>query len=232
MGKERRSSASTASAPPRFLYPHLPGAGQPLSDRAAGSAGIGAQPRPRGTLDPALRRGDRTRGPGAGDRPRPCHRPFPRQRRRPASCAAGAEAGAEPRLAGPAPVPAGCRPARRRATPRSRAEGMAGIAEQILRRPPPPIPATTSPCRRLGARARDAPGSGGYARSCEALAAGSRRYRADRLPTLLVTGDEDAVGTPSGARAWPSAFPAPVSSYCRAAATGPRWSDRWNRPRP
>ena len=48
----------------------------------------------------------------------------------------------------------------------------------------------------------------GYARSCEALAAAeAAEIQHIACPTLLVTGDEDAVGTPSGARAMAERIP-------------------------
>ena len=177
---------------PRRHLQHLhaahAGAGQPLSDRAPGSAGIGAQPRPaQGALDRALRRGDRTRWPGRWASSAPMSSAI---RWAPSSpsiwrCRSRSWCGASRCSARcwrrRTPAAQGLRDRAKKA----RAEGMAGIADAILqaahRRP---TPAATSPspspsCARCVMRQDPE----GYARTCEALAdARSRRCRADRVP--------------------------------------------------
>ncbi|MEA2781468.1 MAG: 3-oxoadipate enol-lactonase [Rhodospirillaceae bacterium] len=83
-----------------------------------------------------------------------------------------------------------------------RSEGMAGIADAILQA------ATSADTRRnqpvAAALVREMlmrQNPEGYARSCEALAAAEPAdVRQIGCPTLLVTGDEDSVAPPSGAR--------------------------------
>jgi 3-oxoadipate enol-lactonase len=85
---------------------------------------------------------------------------------------------------------------------KARSEGMAGIADAILQA------ATSADTRRnqpvAAALVREMlmrQDPEGYARSCEALAAAEAAdVRQIGCPTLLVTGDEDAVAPPSGAR--------------------------------
>jgi 3-oxoadipate enol-lactonase len=86
---------------------------------------------------------------------------------------------------------------------KARAEGMAGIAEAILQAATSGDTKANNPVavalvRELLMR-QDAEG---YARTCEALAAAEpAEVKRIACPTLLVTGDEDAVAPPSGARA-------------------------------
>lgn len=107
-------------------------------------------------------------------------------------------------LLGPllAPPDAGRQGLRDRAK-KARAEGMAGIAEQILQAATSTDTRNNQPVAVALVRElvmRQDPE--GYARSCEALAAAEAADIARiACPTLLVTGEEDAVGTPSGARA-------------------------------
>ena len=92
---------------------------------------------------------------------------------------------------------------------KARSEGMAEIAGQILQvatstdtRNNQPVAAAL--VRELVMRQDPE----GYARSCEALAAAeAAEIQHIACPTLLVTGDEDAVGTPSGARAMAERIP-------------------------
>ena len=92
---------------------------------------------------------------------------------------------------------------------KARSEGMAEIAGQILQvatstdtRNNQPVAAAL--VRELVMRQDPE----GYARSCEALAAAEpAEIQHIACPTLLVTGDEDAVGTPSGARAMAERIP-------------------------
>ncbi len=113
-------------------------------------------------------------------------------------------------LLGPllAPPDAGAQGLRDRAK-KARAEGMAGIAEQILQAATSTDTRNNQPVavalvRELVMRQEPE----GYARSCEALAAAEAADIARiACPTLLVTGEEDAVGTPSGARVMAERIP-------------------------
>ena len=113
-------------------------------------------------------------------------------------------------LLGPllAPPDAGRQGLRDRAK-KARAEGMAGIAEQILQAATATDTRNNQPVAVALVRElvmRQDPE--GYARSCEALAAAEAADIARiACPTLLVTGEEDAVGTPSGARAMAERIP-------------------------
>jgi pimeloyl-ACP methyl ester carboxylesterase len=101
-----------------------------------------------------------------------------------------------------APPDAGRQGLRDRAA-KARAEGMAGIAEAILQAATSGDTKANNPVaaalvRELLMR-QDAEG---YARTCEALAAAEAAdIRRIGCPTLLVTGDEDAIAPPSTVRA-------------------------------
>jgi pimeloyl-ACP methyl ester carboxylesterase len=86
---------------------------------------------------------------------------------------------------------------------KARSEGMAEIAGQILQAATSTDTRNNQPVAAALVRElvmRQDPE--GYARSCEALAAAeAAEIQHIACPTLLVTGDEDAIGTPSGARA-------------------------------
>ena len=92
---------------------------------------------------------------------------------------------------------------------KARAEGMAGIADQILQAATSADTRNNQPVAAALVRElvmRQDPE--GYARSCEALAsADAAEIQHIACPTLLVTGDEDAVGTPSGARVMAERIP-------------------------
>jgi 3-oxoadipate enol-lactonase len=113
-------------------------------------------------------------------------------------------------LLGPllAPPDAGRQGLRDRAK-KARAEGMAGIADQILQAATSTDTRNNQPVAVALVRElvmRQDPE--GYARSCEALAVAEAADIARiACPTLLVTGEEDAVGTPSGARAMAERIP-------------------------
>jgi pimeloyl-ACP methyl ester carboxylesterase len=104
-----------------------------------------------------------------------------------------------PLLAPPDPA----RQAMRERAAKARAEGMAGIADAIVQGATSGDTKATNPVavalvRELLMR-QDAEG---YARTCEALAAAEAAdVRRIACPTLLVTGDEDAVAAPSTVRA-------------------------------
>jgi pimeloyl-ACP methyl ester carboxylesterase len=104
-----------------------------------------------------------------------------------------------PLLAPPDPARQGLRDRAAKA----RAEGMAGIAEAILQAATAGDTKANNPVavalvRELLLRQNPE----GYARTCEALAAAAPAdVRRIACPTLLVTGDEDAVAPPSGVRA-------------------------------
>jgi 3-oxoadipate enol-lactonase len=104
-----------------------------------------------------------------------------------------------PLLAPPDPARQGLRDRAAKA----RAEGMAGVAEAILQAATSGDTKANNPVavalvRELLLR-QDAEG---YARTCEALAAAEAAdVRRLACPTLLVTGDEDAVAPPSNVRA-------------------------------
>lgn len=92
---------------------------------------------------------------------------------------------------------------------KARSEGMAEIAGQILQAATSTDTRNNQPVAAALVRElvmRQDPE--GYARSCEALAAAeAAEIQHIACPTLLVTGDEDAVGTPSGARAMAERIP-------------------------
>ena len=92
---------------------------------------------------------------------------------------------------------------------KARGEGMAEIAGQILQAATSADTRNSQPVAAALVREllmRQDPE--GYARSCEALAAAeAAEIQHIACPTLLVTGDEDAVGTPSGARAMAERIP-------------------------
>src|SRR5215472_6088454 len=92
---------------------------------------------------------------------------------------------------------------------KARSEGMAEIAGQILQAATSADTRNNQPVAAALVREllmRQDPE--GYARSCEALAAAEpAEIQHIACPTLLVTGDEDAVGTPSGARAMAERIP-------------------------
>jgi 3-oxoadipate enol-lactonase len=99
--------------------------------------------------------------------------------------------------------PEAARQALRERAKKARAEGMAGIADQILQAATSTDTRNNQPAAAALVREllmRQDPE--GYARGCEALAA-AEPADIGRLacPTLLVTGDEDPIATPSGARA-------------------------------
>jgi 3-oxoadipate enol-lactonase len=104
-----------------------------------------------------------------------------------------------PLLAPPDPA----RQAMRERAAKARAEGMAGIADAIVQGATSGDTKANNPVavalvRELLMR-QDAEG---YARTCEALAAAEAAdVRRIACPTLLVTGDEDAVAAPSALRA-------------------------------
>jgi 3-oxoadipate enol-lactonase len=104
-----------------------------------------------------------------------------------------------PLLAPPDPA----RQAMRDRAAKARAEGMAGIADAILQAATSGDtrannPVTAALVRELLMR-QDAEG---YAKTCEALAgAAAADVKRIGCPTLLVTGDEDAVAAPSAVRA-------------------------------
>jgi 3-oxoadipate enol-lactonase len=92
---------------------------------------------------------------------------------------------------------------------KARTEGMAGIADQVLQASTSADTRNSQPVAAALVREllmRQDPE--GYARACEALAAAEPADIA-RLacPTLLITGDEDPTGTPSGARAMAERIP-------------------------
>jgi 3-oxoadipate enol-lactonase len=92
---------------------------------------------------------------------------------------------------------------------KARAEGMSGIADQILQAATSTDTRNNQPVAVALVRElvmRQDPE--GYARGCEALAATEAADIARiACPTLLVTGEEDAVGTPSGARVMAERIP-------------------------
>ncbi|HEX4573265.1 MAG TPA: alpha/beta fold hydrolase [Dongiaceae bacterium] len=92
---------------------------------------------------------------------------------------------------------------------KARSEGMAEIAGQILQAATSTDTRNNQPVAAALVRElvmRQDPE--GYARSCEALAAAeAAEIQHIACPTLLLTGDEDAVGTPSGARAMAERIP-------------------------
>jgi len=110
-----------------------------------------------------------------------------------------------PFLAPPEPA----RQALRERAKKARSEGMSGIADQVLQAATSVDTRNNQPVAAALVREllmRQDPE--GYARACEALAAAQPADIA-RLacPTLLVTGDEDAIATPSGARAMAERIP-------------------------
>ena len=92
---------------------------------------------------------------------------------------------------------------------KARAEGMAGIADQILQAATSTDTRNNQPVAAALVRElvmRQDPE--GYARCCEALAAAEpAEIQRIACPTLLVAGDEDAVATPSAARAMSERIP-------------------------
>ena len=92
---------------------------------------------------------------------------------------------------------------------KARSEGMAEIAGQILQAATSTDTRNNQPVAAALVRElvmRQDPE--GYARSCEALAAAeAAEIQHIACPTLIITGDEDAIGTPSGARAMAERIP-------------------------
>ena len=92
---------------------------------------------------------------------------------------------------------------------KARSEGMAEIAVQILQAATSADTRNNQPVAAALVRElvmRQDPE--GYARSCEALAAAeAAEIQHIACPTLIITGDEDAIGTPSGARAMAERIP-------------------------
>ena len=92
---------------------------------------------------------------------------------------------------------------------KARSEGMAEIAGQILQAATSTDTRNNQPVAAALVRElvmRQDPE--GYARSCEALAAAeAAEIQHIACPTLIITGDEDAIGTPSGARALAERIP-------------------------